>query len=202
MKKHYSHIFALMLMLHLFLYVWKALASLALSLSHPFNMKMVTMKGMCILTIIVFFISRTKRSSLSIWPRKFDATTSSVLLLSGLMLVSTAVCFTKGAHGLWLLLYGSMVTPLFEELLFRGHIYDIQQHIHRSTLRVVILNALLFSAWHLGYIAHPLLGGEWMALSKLVVGLLYGVVLAYIRCRTRSTLCCILAHGALNAFLG
>ena len=69
-------------------------------------------------------------------------------------------------------------------------------------LSVVVINALLFSLWHLGYIVNPPLCGEWMALGKLVVGLLYGLVLAYIRCRTKSTLCCILAHGAINSFLG
>ena len=44
--------------------------------------------------------------------------------------------------------------------------------------------------------------GEWMALSKLAVALIYGLVLAYIRCRTKSTLCSIMAHAALNSFLG
>ncbi|MGM9777173.1 MAG: CPBP family intramembrane glutamic endopeptidase [Prevotella sp.] len=189
-------------MLHLFLYVWKASVPPAFSLSQPFEMKMVTMVGMCILTVVVLFISRAQKTCLSVWPGKLDATTIALLLLSVLMLVSTAVCFTKGTHELWLLFYGSLVTPLFEELLFRGHIYDIQQHIHRRTLHVVILNALLFSVWHLGYIVNPLLYGEWMALSKLVVGLLYGLVLASIRYRTKSTLCCILAHGAINSFLG
>ncbi len=193
-----KYIMALMLMLHIFLYVWKALIPFAFSLSQPFEMKMVTMAGMCILTVVVIFISRTKKTSLAVCPRQFDAPTITVLLLSTLMLVSTAVLFTKGSHGFWLLLYGSIVTPLFEELLFRGHIYDIQQHIHRSMLSVVVINALLFSIWHLGYIVNPLLCGEWMALGKLVAGLLYGLVLAYIRFRTKSTLCCILLHGAIN----
>ena len=152
---HYLQIMALMLMLHIFLYVWKTLIPLAFCLSQPFDMKMVTMAGMCILTVVVFFISRTKKTSLDVCPRQLDAPTITVLLLSTLMLVSTAVLFTKGSHGFWLLLYGSIVTPLFEELLFRGHIYDIQQHIHRSMLSVVVINALLFSLWHLAYIVNP-----------------------------------------------
>ena len=67
------------------------------------------------------------------------------MLFSLLMLASTAACFTHGARGWWLLLYGSLVTPLFEELLFRGHIYDIQQRLHRHPYQVVAINALCIS---------------------------------------------------------
>lgn len=195
-------IVALMLLLHIVLYVWKASMSLAFSLSQPFDIRMVTMAGMGIMTVMVFFISRFQRTNLSLWPKKFDIITTAVMLLSLMMMISTAVCITKGTHGLWLLIYGSIITPLFEELLFRGHIYDIQQRRHHNAFHVITINALLFSVWHLGYIVHPLWCGEWMALSKLVVGLLYGWVLASIRYRTKSTLCCILAHGAFNSFFG
>ena len=110
--------------------------------------------------------------------------------------------FYKRSRGVGRLLYGSLVTPLFEELLFRGHIYDLQQRVHRQTFHVIIVNALLFSVWHLGYIVNLLFCGEWMALCKLIVGLLYGLVLASIRSITKSTLCCVLVHGALNSFMG
>ena len=105
---------------------------------------------------------------------------------------------------LHLFLFGwkALVTPLFEELLFRGHIYAIQQHLHRNTFQIVVVNASLFAVWHLGYIITPLWCGEWMALSKLLVGFLYGLLLAYIRSRTQSTACCILTHGAMNSFFG
>lgn len=224
MKKEYIHIVVLLLTLHLFLSMWKAWAPLNLSLSQPFEMKMatigfllmvkplsysdpfemkmVTMMGMCTLAAIVCFISREEKTDLSVWPKKLDGTVTAITLLSVLMIASTAVCFTNGAHGFWLLLYSSLVTPLFEELLFRGHIYAVQERIHRNPYHVVAINAMLFAVWHLGYIVNPLLCGEWMALSKLVVGLYYGLALAFIRCRTKSTFCCVLAHGALNSFFG
>lgn len=148
------------------------------------------------------FISQVRNTSLSVWPKQFGITTVSVVLLSVLMLLFTAVCFTKGPRGVGLLLYGSLVTPLFEELLFRGHIYVLQLRVHRQTFHVIIVNALLFSVWHLGYIVNPLFCGEWMALSKLIIVLIYGLVLASIRSITKSTLCCVLVHGALNSFMG
>ena len=63
-------------------------------------MKMVAMAGMCILTVVVLFISRVRNTSLSVWPKQFGITTVSVVLLSVLMLLFTAVCFTKGPGGL------------------------------------------------------------------------------------------------------
>lgn len=202
MKQSYGSICALMLMLHLFLWGWKAAVPPLTSISKPFGMKMVSMAGMCILTIAVCFISGLRATNLSLWPRQHLLTAAAVILVSLLMTGTTAFCFTQGEHGFLLLLYASVITPLFEELLFRGHIYDIQQRLHRHTSQIVVMNASLFAVWHLGYIMHPLLSGEWMALSKLLVGLVYGLLLAYIRSRTQSTVCCILTHGAMNAFIG
>ena len=89
--------------------------------------------------------------------------------------------------------------PGHESSLFFGM---LQERIHAAPYQVVLLNALLFSVWHIGYIVQPLMNGEWMALSKLVIALFYGLLLATIRWRTKSTLCSFLAHGALNACLG
>ena len=65
-----------------------------------FYMKMVAMAGMCILTVVVLFISQVRNTCLSVWPKQFGITTVSVVLLSVLMLLFTAVCFTKGPGGL------------------------------------------------------------------------------------------------------
>ena len=100
MVKNYLRVFVLMLSLHIFLYVWKVQMPLVLHLSQPFDMKMVAMAGMCILTVVVLFISQVRNSSLSVWPKQFGITTVSVVLLSVLMLLFTAVCFTKGPGGL------------------------------------------------------------------------------------------------------
>lgn len=52
--------------------------------------------------------------------------------------------------------------------------------MHHDTTILVTANTTLFSFWHLGYIITPLLNGEYMALSKLLIGFIYGVVLAFI----------------------
>lgn len=80
--------------------------------------------------------------------------------------------------------------------------FNLQEHIHPKLYPLVLMNALLFSVWHIGYIVQPLMSGEWMALSKLAIALFYGLLLAAIRWRTHSTLCSFLSHGALNALMG
>ena len=99
-KQSYLHIFALMLMLHISLIMWKAVCCFVLSLSQPLEIKMATMTGMCCLTAIVIYISRVKKTDMSIWPKKYDAATIAILLLSILMLLSTLVGYKEGAHGL------------------------------------------------------------------------------------------------------
>ena len=101
MVKNYLRVFVLMLSLHKFLYVSKAQMPLVLYLSQPFDMKMVAMAGMCILTVVVLFISQVRNTCLSVWPKQFGITKVSVVLLSVLMLLFTAVCFTKGPRGGW-----------------------------------------------------------------------------------------------------
>ena len=198
----YIEMVGVMLVLQLLLNGWEVAIGNLFSVGEPFERKMVTMVGMLLLTALTLLLSRQRKTDLSLCPRKMDGVSRSVILLSVAMLLSTVLCFTKGTHGLLLLCYGSLVTPLFEELLFRGHLFNLQERIHAAPYQVVLLNALLFSVWHIGYIVQPLMNGEWMALSKLVIALFYGLLLATIRWRTKSTLCSFLAHGALNACLG
>lgn len=202
MTYKYAKIFGLLLVLHLFLYTWKALLSQCPSLADPFEIKMLTMSGMCILAAAIVIITRIRHIGLSILPTRFNRLSIVTILLSLLILGTTAVLFGKGTHALWLLMYGSIVTPIFEELLFRGYIYRIQEQIHGRQSQIIMFNALLFSIWHLGYIVQPLLSGEWMALSKLIIAFVYGLLLATIRYKAKNTLCCCLAHGALNTLLG
>lgn len=202
MTYKYAKIFGWMVVLHLFLFTWKALLSQYLSVSEPFEMKMLTMSGMGVLSIAIFLFARIRKTDLSILPKHFDLIITATILLSVVVLVATAVFFTRGTKEIGLLLYGCIVTPLFEELLFRGYFYRLQEQMHSSRLRLILFNALLFSIWHLGYIVQPLAGGEWMALSKLPIAFVYGLPLAAIRSKTNSTLCTFLTHGALNALLG
>lgn len=100
-----------------------------------------------------------------------------------------------------LLIYGSIVTPLFEELVFRGYVWNRLEGIYEKPTTVMVLNAVLFGVWHLGYIISPLMNGEWMALSKLVIGFAFGMILGFVRMKTKNCYSTFLVHGLLNSFL-
>ena len=52
------------------------------------------------------------------------------------------------------------------------------------------------------YIVSPLLKGEWMALSKLAIGYVFGLILGFARSKTKNCYSTILLHGLMNSFLG
>ena len=106
------------------------------------------------------------------------------------------------------LMFG-LITPLFEELLFRGYIWGkISQspgmvYPHAMTLITV---TLLFMVWHLGYldvlILHPLASTNipWIMVSKMGIGLVLGLIVGYLRLKTGKTYASILFHGLWNVF--
>ena len=106
------------------------------------------------------------------------------------------------------LMFG-LITPLFEELLFRGYIWGkISQSpgmVHSPTLTLGTVT-LLFMVWHLGYldvlILHPLASTNipWIMVSKMGIGLVLGLIVGYLRLKTGKTYASILFHGLWNVF--
>ncbi len=93
---------------------------------------------------------------------------------------------TAGDEPVWMMLiFGVLLAPVFEELLFRRDIFSLM--LKRFSLGwTVALSALLFAAVH-GYSAQGFV-------SCLVVGLLLGVLMA----RTGSLWACVAAHMLCN----
>ena len=84
--------------------------------------------------------------------------------------------FKQGLPAVGVLLYGSVVTPLYEELLFRGYLWNRLSVIGNSPRRLILYTALLFALWHVGYMVNALVEGNWVAvISKVLVGLCYGL---------------------------
>lgn len=106
------------------------------------------------------------------------------------------------------LLFG-IITPIFEELLFRGYIWG---KISKSGGMVnpngltLITVTLLFMVWHLGYVdvlmLHPLVKGNlaMIMISKMGIGLVLGLIVGYLRLKTGKTYASIIFHGLWNVF--
>ena len=104
---------------------------------------------------------------------------------------------------------GCIMTPFFEEYLFRGYIWRQLEPVFGQGWRLVFVVALLFGLWHLGYadavaweLAQP--GMEAMAplaaqlALKVAFGAVVGIVLGYLRMHTGSWVAPALFHGIWN----
>ena len=106
---------------------------------------------------------------------------------------------------------GALATPLFEELLFRGYLWERLKEVCPHAWQVIVGTAVLFGLWHLGYLdavswrmAQPdmlLAGGlglvETMVL-KVGFAAVMGLVLGYLRVRSGGCLAPMLFHGFWN----
>jgi len=103
-----------------------------------------------------------------------------------------------------LLLYGSIVTPIFEELIFRGYIWNKLNDIFEKEWITYIVSAVLFALWHLGYVDSIAFRMETglanVMLWKAITGLCYGVVLGALRLKTKNCYSTMLLHGVMNIF--
>lgn len=101
-----------------------------------------------------------------------------------------------------------IITPVLEEMLFRGYIWGkFDKKSEKSENNGVITGitvTLLFGIWHLGYVdvflIHPLKVGNLtiLLLSKLVIGLVLGLLVGYARLKTGKTYLSIILHGLWN----
>lgn len=101
-----------------------------------------------------------------------------------------------------------LIVPAFEELLFRGYLWNKVQDslkIKNSGLITLIIITISFGFWHLGYIdvflIHPkefdLLP---LLIGKVEVGLVLGAIVGFIRLKTNKVYGSFLFHGFWNVF--
>ena len=147
-------------------------------------------------------------------------------LLGGLLLITLIIIpFTFGFEKdviVMGIVFG-LVVPAFEELLFRGYIWNkIERYMDNdpnlnpsSKLRsrwglVTLLTVtMLFGVWHMGYVdvflINPMINHEnfslsTMLLAKVGLGLFLGTILGFIRLKTGKVYASFLFHGFWNVF--
>ena len=164
--------------------------------------RIITMISMIILTVVIILYARKKETTLSFFSQPFTKLSLIITIITIIFLVSTPSNYTGGCKAILLLIYGSIVTTIFEELLLRGYIWNRFKLIYSDEKKVYIWNVLLFTVWHLGYMLPQLFAGNWFAvLTKLLAGLGYGIVLGFIRLKSNNCYLTTLVHGILNNFM-
>ncbi len=145
-------------------------------------------------------------------------------ILGGLILVTLILLPILLGFELDVIVMGfvfGIIVPAFEELLFRGYIWNkIEGYnninsdpnslfVRKSGLITLITVTLLFGIWHLGYvdvflinprISHENFSLTTMLTAKVGLGLFLGLILGYVRLKTRKVYASFLLHGFWNTF--
>lgn len=168
-----------------------------------FSEKMISMSMMIVLTIIIIFYAKIRKQTLSVFPEKFSKWYIIATCVVTAFFITAPSNYTKGFTSVMTIIYGSIVTPVYEELLFRGYIWNRFSRIMTNELHICAWNVTLFAIWHFLYIIPHIISGNWdvLILLKIVAGIGYGTVLGFIRLKTKNCWSTILAHGAMNLFM-
>lgn len=166
----------------------------------------VTALLMTAITLIGLGISKKKGIQLSVFPKSHTGVYIIVTVFYLALLVFTPVITgNSSCFAIFTLIYSSVITPVFEELLFRGYVWNrLKRQFHKESA-VYIISTLLFALWHLGYadsVAFRLTTENlaFIMLMKAVTGLIFGIVLGALRTKTKNCYSAIILHGAMNIF--
>jgi len=167
-----------------------------------FQTQMLTMVIMICFTIVFLLYTRSNNQELSIMPKEFNIKYKLATLLVLIAFFFNPGNFVDGYKAILLLIYGSVVTPIYEEIIFRGFMWNRFNTMTHENITYV-LTSLLFAIWQIGYMFMNIVDGNYIAvISKAVIGLGYGLVTGYLRLKTDNVYSTILLHGFLNMFLG
>ena len=167
-----------------------------------FSEQMLNMGAMILLADGLIVFAAVFKREFTLFPACFTWPYAAATAVTAILYILSPENYTVGIRAVLLLIYGSIVIPGYEELLFRGLIWNACARVMEDEKKVYLWNVLFFTLWHLGYIGPQLLAGNRAAvLGKLAAGLGYGLVLGFVRLKTKNCYACILLHGVLNLFM-
>lgn len=169
-----------------------------------FTDRMASMTAMLILTGILFGLSKQANTRLSVFPKRFTWPYIGATVLFIVLLIASPSSYRGGMEPVFLLAYSCIVTPVFEELFFRGYIWNQLSGIMGNKWATYLTTTVLFGLWHLAYIdsiAFRVEGGLLtMMVWKVVTGLCFGIILGAVRMKTKNCCVSMLLHGIMNLF--
>lgn len=168
---------------------------------------------LALIGVVLYFLFSPDRKSIGI---DFKSMSKRIRLFNiigtaiVLMLMVTSLIFFCGGdrRDIILELEGALVYPVFEELLFRGYLWD-KVNKKNTEFQTFIIITLLFGLWHLGYwdVISDRAGSKFHSINmnrimfyKVQVGIAYGAVTGFIKMKMKNTYSCILIHSLFNIF--
>lgn len=161
---------------------------------------------MTVMTIIGIIIAKRKGISLAVLPsnRKIMYGIATVIILI-LIIFTPFITGYKSLFAVSSLVSSTLITPIFEELIFRGYVWIKLEEKSGGRLAAYIFTTLLFAVWHIGYIDNiayraGLNNLSFIMLMKVVTGLCFGIILGAVRYKSRNCFSTILLHSVMNMF--
>lgn len=164
---------------------------------------------MIIIIIFSIIVIKKKQLKLDIFPKNFNwkYLVTSIILFT-IIFTTPIITKSNSLYDVLSLIYGSIITVIFEEIIFRGYIYKKISNI-KNDLWAYITSTIIFGIWHLGYIDSVMWRASIMSPNanilnimfwKVITGLLFGAAVGFFRYKNKNVYSSMLAHALLNTF--
>lgn len=178
---------------------------------NKFNDMFISMSIMFFLTIFIIYKSKKENILLNIFSymENKESKIYYLIVTSALvLLIFTSPSFSSkpSIETILPLLYTTVMTSIYEELIFRSYIWKVLEKENKDEIKVYFLTTILFSIYHIGYIDTIIMtsGFNHMALMILIkcsLMLSYGLFIGFFRYKIKNSYSCILVHSFINIFL-
>lgn len=171
----------------------------------------VIVSSIYMIMIIIFIIISIKKNELelNIFPERFNwryIVTSTILFI--FIFITPIITKRNSLYDVLSLIYGSIITVIIEEIIFRGYVYKEIGNI-KNDFWSYIISTILFGIWHLGYVDTVIWRASIISPNakiinimfwKVITGLLFGVVVGFFRYKNKNVYSSMIAHALLNTF--
>lgn len=170
-----------------------------------YTRSMTTMISMIMVFPFILLYCLRNKLTMSAFPTRFGASYI-VITVTAVIFYTITLFFVNefSIKSLLMLLYGSIITPVFEELLFRGLIWNKINGCFEKEYETFLIVTILFGLWHIGYAVGIYFWNDGNLLNciimKVMMGMVFGLITGALRYKTKSCCLGIIVHGILNAF--
>jgi CAAX protease family protein len=156
--------------------------------------------------LVRFVHGRSFRETIH-WYRNYEFTTAFLVGLGAMLAVSVLIVSSllppespppiekllSSSSAMWIFaVFGIGVAPLFEEIIFRGFLFQVLYEMRGAKVAVPV-TAVLFALLHV-----PQLWGSWAGVALIFV---VGYILSLVRERSNSIIPSLIMHTSYNAML-
>lgn len=163
--------------------------------------------------IILCFVYKPNLQSIILDMQRVNRRTklayTAIILILLILIVLSPILYTGNVEDIRQMLEAVLLFPVFEELLFRGYIWNRLEREHMNKNLIYIITTILFGLWHLGYWdvisikaseSFASVNMRTVMFYKVCIGLGYGACTGCVRLKTKNTYSSILLHSFLNIF--